>query len=315
MDTLSEEPVFVFIYYVSRSGSTFLMNELSKAKGVLTCPEGDILIDIFLRVKNRNRLVTINDWQKISNKLAQNEKMQIWRLDLIKLGYRVINKRFKDAFFQVLLSYAEAFNDRTDYIMFKSTLLINRELSIEDFVEKRKIKIISLIRDSRGIYASQKKFKLFPSGHQMADNPITVSYKWENHYKISLYYAHNDFFSIFLYEELIRNLDRVIIKIYHFIGLTFNERDSLLDGTHKMKIPVQQWNYHEKIGLPPISESINAWTKQLSRQEINIIEYLNGKEFKNLGYILTGEGVNLNFQCVVFLYRHIKFLLKRAILK
>lgn len=314
MVTRSEEPVFVFVYYVSRSGSTFLLNELSKIKGVITCPEGEILEDIFLKRKKIKSAISRNQWKRISANLSENEKMKIWKIDLEKLGRQIIGQNSLDAFFLVLREYSQVEIIPCNYIVFKSTSLLNQN-SLNELAGNRKVKIISLIRDCRGVYASQKKFRLYPSGHKMANNPITVSFNWKKHFRNSTKYNRSDFFSIFLYEDLIYTLEATIKRIHEFIGIDVKASDILPKGNQISKIPTEQIQFHGKINSPPNYESIYLWQKELSNQEIGLIELINKKELINLGYCLKSNIATINATSIVFLLRHLKYLLKKFLLK
>ena len=315
MDTHSDEPVFVFVYYVSRSGSTFLLNELSKINGVLTCPEGDILVDVFLERKKINSPINNSEWKKISATLSNNEKLKLWRIDLAKLGEQIIGQNPINAFFQVLRNYSLIDNISYDYIVFKNTKLLNSNVLSNELIRNKNVKIISIIRDCRGVYASQKRFRLFPSGHEMANNPITVSFKWKNHYRNSMKQIQNDFFLMFMYEDLIDKFELTIKYIHEFLGIEVKINDILPKGNQISKIPAEQIQFHNKIGSTPNHESINLWQKELSIQEIGIIDLLNKKELKNLGYFMTSRKVSLNITFMIFLLRHLKYSMKKLFLK
>jgi hypothetical protein len=273
----------IFITYINRSGSTFLLNQLSKFKGVLALPEGEILVEKLLRYPQQ--LANIN-----LNELFQSDfKLLSWNLS--KKDINDINTQAKniEVFFNVLNKYRDVNCPESDILLFKAYEFIHMDnLFKRDIQDKYNFEIIAIIRDIRGIFASQKNN--YYRGRGLENNPFSAVKKWNDFIRNYQKFA-NDLIPV-QYESLILNFENVFKNLLIKINPEFEKRGKIEYKTVSDIIPPSQKNLHPFIDLPPIKAKVDQWKNELKKDEIFIIEYYGGRSLKSLGYLFENPEVN-----------------------
>jgi len=253
----------ILITYINRSGSTFLLNQLSKFKGVLVIPEGEILVEKLLRHPEQNTYINLCV-------LFKNDfKLQSWNLSIEDINNIDTQSNNIVVFFNVLNKYREINYPDSDILLFKAYEFIHMEnLFKRDIQERYNFKIIVIIRDIRAIFASQKKN--YYRGRVLENNPYSAVIKW-NEFIRNYQKSANDLIPV-QYESLILNFKNVLNNLLIKINPELQKRVKIENKTVSDKLPPSQRNLHQFINLPPIEAKVDQWKNELKKDELFIIE-------------------------------------------
>lgn len=217
--------------------------------------------------------------------IKEDKKLKHWGLkieDLIDLEGAKTNL---DAFAEILKTYRNKHNQEAHSIVFKATRLIDIYAGLSDEItSKYNIKFISLIRDGRAVYASQKRTVDPYTNGKMSNNPLITAEQWNNLINRSNKYKDNPDFIIIKYEALIKNLRE---EMSHLLGRlnTSSDLSFLSDkGDLVVRIPRDQISLHPNILKSADIQKINAWRRELSANEIYLFEKYAGDSLSMMGY-------------------------------
>ncbi len=307
---------YIFLSYLNRSGSTFLVNQLSKSSEICVCPEAEILYEILLKQNRHNS--QIKDTEQVLKHIGQNYKWQLWQCNLSELN------SFKgtgfDLFLKILDLYKETHHKTCNYILFKHNYLINFNPYYSDI---NNLFWIVLLRNPYSIYASQKTTISPYTGKVMCNNPIAFIDGWNSFYKKSHQNQNSNNF-LLTYEDLILNCDKWIKKIHSFLKLSveWNLQKKNKGQINKM-LNEEYKSIHPDIDKRPNPASILKWNNSLSQIEvcalsnfmIRQIDYIREPETKkNLFYYISLSYWIIQRK-IVYIKIQIKDIIKRGIKK
>lgn len=302
----------VFISYINRSGSTFLLNLFSKSKDILACPEAEILVNEFLILPEKK--FTLNELyiQKLNKYIKHDLKFKNWNLKFQEIsGIKNVRKNF-DAFVYILNKYREKVKPKAKFIIFKAERIVHlyNSISEEDKI-KYNLKLILIIRDCRAIFASQKSTYFIDKQKPMSSNPVYTAILWNiflSKYKILK--KRNDVILI-KFEDLISNLHAKFCELLDIISISeFDFSDSVAGDLYD-RIPLNQKEIHKNILDAQKLDKINDWNQTLSRKEIKLIELTSCKYLQLFGYEIFDQRFNIIYIFLLFkfLYNYLKFYL------
>lgn len=276
---------FIFLSYVNRSGSTYLINILSKKKGFFVCTEANILIDLFLKDPLNYSGNSIIFKRQFSHAITYDEQLKLW--DLKRVYKKKIPKGQTN--FEMLLnllnSYKELFSPSSEYIVFKSNNLI-QVYNEHTLNNQKNIFYISLIRDVRGIFASQRKTINPYTKKVLNKNPLITAYAWKN--LINQTFINTECNNIFAirYEDLISDNEKSLQKLFY----KFNIPWLTIEPNEKLwienRIPLKEKNIHPHIKQNPIPMKINSWEEELSISDLSILQKVTSTELKQMRYVI-----------------------------
>lgn len=269
----------IFLSYYERSGSSFLLNKLSKFKDVVVCPEGEILVNILLRSPDVGRKI---DFQRL---FSEEKKLVNWNLDKNEL--LLIQRNFIESdnfsgiktFIAILDAYRRLNNHFAKIIIFKAF-----EISYiipgfkEKLPKKYNYKFISLIRDGRACYSSF--LNAFPLAGGVLRHVTYHSLKWKHYVKKVLEQKNRTL--IIKYEDLILKYDEVFSEVLNYIGI--KDLDSEEKNNYFLKLNKDEKKIHAKIIHPPDASRVNAWERLLSDNEVCVFNLYAGKYLQKMGY-------------------------------
>ncbi len=259
------EPTYIFIGYCDRSGSTFLLNELNKIEGVVVCPELDLLVRVLL--KNPNKEINPIFLRNFRKAISNDKKFTLWDIPIDSTGC----KSRIDLFFKIIDDYSHKFTQNPRFIVFKERSILEYYKVLGN--SYRNVCFVSLIRDPRAVFASQKRTITFSQNRLMSNNALTTVRIWNRHCKTNEKFKNNNILlNTITYEEIIGNLESTIQSLFRWI----EKKDSPI--SYKTDIGTQLfYNKEEKhilVSEPPIISRITAWEKELSAADIAIIEHI-----------------------------------------
>ena len=275
-----------FLSYLNRSGSTLLARKLNEFKDISVgielkqkpsvvksfCAESGDELDYWLDQVYLDK--KFQSWQIDRNELADN---------LAKQGYPIYFNHFlKHALWQYFK------NDGSKILIHKGKQHIGQLDKAEKLYPGSKF--IFIDRDPRGIYNSQKR-SLDSTTKKIMQNDIikfVIGYK---HIQQRLkYYSHskkhNHKLLIIRYENLINRENEELKKVINFFNVTDTKCD---ESNYFEKIPEGQKHLHKNLDKPNKKSRTIAWKKELTDDEINLLNYVLKRELQENNYRIEGE--------------------------
>lgn len=276
----------ILLTYINRSGSTFLLNTLNKHKSIAACPEADVLANLLL-VKPYNKLSEYNR-TFLRKTICEDPKFKLWNLP--NSIWNIPNE-ISDNFslFKYLLElFRKTYKPEASYVVYKAERLFQLMPDIFEFnPAPSNIKVISLVRDIRGIYLSQKKTLIPESGKPFSTNPVKTALYWRD-YVCFLKNTIPQKKLIVRYEDLITNYKNILSELFVYLELSacYLDKSSynitqFLSGEHK--------EIHANIDALPIIDKIETWVHELESNEKRILEIITTKDLKHLNYPLSPD--------------------------
>lgn len=266
---------YVFLSYVSRSGSTFLSNELSRYENIYSLPEFTLFSSIFRLEKTdrKSRLNLVNLLPKdnhldnyihifdIIENIILNEEQENW----IKL--------IAENFFGVIFK-------PKDILILKKGDFLSLKYKTENLLGEKNVSHVALIRDPRALCHSLNSTFRIGSEETFSKGSFLWSISRIKSFAKSIEKNKNDSnFYLIKFEKLIFDLFNSINSIG--IDILNSQRSSKA----KLEINGAESALHKNILSPPIKEKVNKWEEGLSEIQIQYIEtmlksYLNKYDYE-----------------------------------
>lgn len=262
----------VFLTYVNRSGSTYLSNLLSASNDICVCPEGDILVSLFLESPGKAFRLDVHGRAEVMQLLQSDSKLKYWGIgDEILPVLEEVDSNI-GAFLAFLQYYRLKQKPEASCILFKA----ERLASLFQVIENNRgtsntFKYLSIVRDPRGVFESQKRTRIPGTDRLMSSNPVYTAIYWNHHSRAILgFRKQNDCFQV-LYHDFIYRMNEVLSALSIFLGIDLDgitaERGDLSE-----RIPDSHRLIHQSVSDVPLKEKIDKWKGELNPVEITLIE-------------------------------------------
>lgn len=282
---------------MNRSGSTFLVNQLSKVPDICVCPEADILYELLLL--DPNRIIRNKDIYKWNILLENDYKFKNWGLPIQSLlNEKVSGERTLTLFIRIIIDFQRKNFPHSKIIVFKQNFLYRLASNVKnhngiDFF------YISLIRDPRGIYHSQKNTVTPQTRKVMCKNPLILIREWNEYVKMHQYLLHDKNFRLLFYEDLILDYENTINSLFDFLDIQKQYKTYInFATTHSTWIQKNDSFMHPNIDKDPIFENISKWQGKLTKKELAIIYIYCA----NNSYYSITKGAALNAIYLIIYY-------------
>jgi hypothetical protein len=284
----------IFLTYINRSGSTYLAQILSVSEEILVCPEAEILVEKFLEAPEKNFILTDTLRNELIQQINNDWKLRHWDLrpeDLESLSKASNNF---DAFFLLLCIYRDRIKPAATKILFKAERILHLWEKLEKLYRgDNLLHLIAVVRDPRGIYASQKNTRWPGSEKPFSDNPVHSCLFWRRYVKEvqRLLILHSEI-SIIRYEDLLNKPEETLEYLTQKIRI---KRIPFLPekGDLDSRIPEDQKHLHGNIKAQPVREKEKEWQGILNNYEIDLIQIMTNKYMNKLGYATEIRKVSL----------------------
>lgn len=283
----------ILISYVNRTGSTFLSNEFSKYDSILVCPESEVLVTYFIASEKPY----YNQPKKLFHLLRQiietDPKLKYWNLNISDFSnLNSFNNNF-EIFLAILITYRNQIKPYAKTIVFKADTLAYYFDKIHSFyLERYKIKFISIFRDGRAAYASQRITIGAKTQKPMNKNPVKAAKIWKNWINICLIHNTSPHFIIIRYESLITDFQHEFDNLLHKLQMDVEIVKKNKHGDLYERIPPNQRSMHINILKPPLKNHIDKWINELPANHIVIFEKIAKDELILLNHKLIKPHVN-----------------------
>lgn len=293
---------FILVTYYDRSGSSFLLNKLSEYKDVFVFPEGEILVNIFLRT---NRI-----WKKIELErlFREDRKLKKWGVEIENL--ESVQKDIDNGssgleiFFSILFHLKEKKNPEASVIVFKAYELSLLKLSLLKERTGLEILIIFLIRDGRACYRSIREN--LKCGRRQAGSPEYHAIKWKSFVKKAINEA-GESIIIIKYENLVLGLEDYLKKIFRLIGKN-QMKDRGVKNAYYHQLDRREKRIHKNIIYSAILDNVNRWKEELGTYEIAVFQKFAGDVIEAMGYEMLDVSFHGEKRIFLFFRRAYSFL-------
>lgn len=278
---------YIFLSYLNRSGSTFLINQLSKVPQICVCPEADILYDLLLTKPDMKiKKYHLKKWKPL---LKSDRKIKIWKINVEEiLSKQYPGKKNYELFLQILNGFQKKHYPKSSYILFKHNYihkLINREI----FDPSVRIYWFILQRELPAIYSSQKLTVDPHTGKSMCKNPLWLAQTRKSVFRTTEHELHEKKNRLFIqFEKMISNHIPEMNRILSFIGIKDSFTIYLGQAfRHSDWIDPFYKSLHPNVEKSPITERINAWRNKISvydqyiLQKYSMKNKINASEYSN----------------------------------
>jgi hypothetical protein len=266
----------IFIVGAPRSGTTLLRAMLSRHPRIGLCDETYYLFTVYQRCRAFGDLADPANREALIESYLATQRVQQLNIDLPRLKARLMaDGTSYPAFFATFLQfYAEAqgkarAGEKTPHhAKYVHTLL-------EWYPNGR---VIHLVRDARDVCASLGNM---PWGRKSASANAGL---WADLTLAAERGQGNPRFSRVRYEDLVANPERTLRDLSDFVG---EQYDSAMLGTTPVSTAEKPWflRSHEALS----KERMGVWQRQLSRNDVDLIEAVAGSVMVSMGYELRGR--------------------------
>jgi hypothetical protein len=255
---------YIFLSYINRSGSTFLVNQFSKLDIFCVCPEAEILYNIFLQKPNQKS----HSNKSLLKYLLKDKKFIHWKL-LPSSIENILNSANSNGviFLQILDLFRKTHFPSSKYIIFKYNFIIELKSYFESIRLDHSYYWISLHRNPLTVYASQKNTTSPNTQMIMAVNVVHFcsqviklesllkKVKIEENLRIK-------------YEALILDFTMEYKNIFNHLGIkTISPGFISNPGKIKQFMSKEYRDLHPYINLPPDNKRIYPLTITPSKHE------------------------------------------------
>jgi hypothetical protein len=272
---------YIFIIYINRSGSTFLANQLSKLNEILVCPEAEVLVNM---LKNPDTRLSRKEQESLGSAIENDRKLKHWNLDIDLM--KTDSQSRPELFFNILDYYRSGTKPNSRIIAFKAVDLINYVDILHDYGIHKGLEIyfISLIRDPRAVFNSQRQTYVDHRKKYMNRNPLTTVYQWNYLLTKSINYASLYKLVILKYEDLVNNLEMELNKLLNIIDVHGEHPFAGVQGDLKARIPLDQLSMHQHITDPPIPAKVNQWQTECKILTQELIQHYTKEGLMQMRY-------------------------------
>jgi len=283
----------LFISYINRSGSTFLANEFSKYDSILVCPEAEVLVYYFIQQKEPLFLKPEKLDLLLSGLMSGDPKLKHWNLKISDFNDISQYQNNFEIFVEILKKYRDQVKPEASTILFKAdTIAYFCDNIPEGSFKRYGIKIISIIRDGRASYASQRETIGAIKQKPMNRNPIKAAALWKKWIRFYSNHESDPRFVYVRFEELINNFYNQFNHLLTDLVLDKEIESKKEKGDLFKRIPPNQRAMHQNVLKSPLPEKIDMWKQILSPIHIEIFEKVSRKELIQMGYVLMNPESN-----------------------
>jgi hypothetical protein len=312
---MNEGTRIIFLCYLNRSGSTYLAQQLSRAEAILACPEAEILVQEFLEdpaapFHAEHRL------SRIIRHSQEDYKLRTWDLQESQIKNIHSAATNLEAFITLLCAYRDRIKPSATIILFKAERLLALVNKIRETAQgEYPLHFISMIRDVRAVYASQKSTPMLPGDKPMSKNPVKTAMQWKHFVSATLTLKNKGNVLCLSYENLVTDIAGTLNNLLASLVLkgTNLSDNSMKDLSHVM--PDDQKAIHSNITSPPIAGKMVEWKDVLSDREVFTCQAITKKMMHELGYQPVPLPMKYNLLYLVFPWSMIYYYARNVLKK
>lgn len=273
-----------FIFFDSRSGSSFLARLLVDRAGAVISPEANFVPRVLRKKFSRLRFRRTREFAEI---LEADDKFRDWKIDMRRFHLYLVKAKARTKtdyvnaiveFYLMEAGYAPSYLRKFGFK--KGHYQYHHHAISEVYPEA---KFICVIRDGRAVFNSKRKSIYSKTGQPFETEPEEAARKWvrcvENFETLLREYP--DRTRLVRYEDLIADSESEIQKLADFIGLKVKE---IPGGGYQYEVPSRYGSLHENVDIDPIRAKIDQWRDELPAADQRKFEAMAGEKLTAFGY-------------------------------
>ncbi|MFC2061372.1 sulfotransferase [Elusimicrobiota bacterium] len=285
-ELIQKDPFFIF--YDTRSGSTFLSNLLIKSACIAIPPESNFITKIIL-LYNKDSISNKNELHKVLDIIRSEDKFEDWNIDIDLIEKEIENRLPVSVRALILLICAKYKDDNfpeADIFGIKKGSYVNFYRKIKEIFPESKF--IGIIRDGRAVFNSKKNSIRSETGKPFETDPYRAAKQWRRAVRL-LKKIEDEYQDILIikYEEIVKDTVSIIEKVCDYLDIPYNSENTADD--RKYYVSEKYGDIHKNINEPPDSSRITAWRQELTEKEIYVFESITYKELIKEGYELVNR--------------------------
>ncbi len=278
---------YLLVPYISRSGSTLLLNYLSQHQDFCVCLEADVLVKHFLQ-QPYTKNINPGTQKKYVEFLAHNDaKLSNWGLKSSDIEIIASQANHLEIFLSFLNQYQKRYCADAKIVVFKAAEIVDilEKLKTAD-LQHYSIRYLTLFRDPRACFASQLTTIDPYSNREMNKNPLITAYTWNKLAEKSRHFKENnpESYLELRYEDFILNPHKILNEIAKSFATTICDLKSPKSSWLFNKIPAEQKIIHHRVNFNPDPNRANAWKSKLKKTMVAIVQIETKGYRKHLGY-------------------------------
>ena len=308
---MTNQKKYVFINYISRSGSTYLCDLLSRYRDISVGIEAGFPgFPNTIMPLSRDLLHNEEELNTYLDELFLDVRFCEWKISREQIFNSLIKLEFPVDFKKILTTCLDCYFGESDDSLFR---VHKSGYYLECIADVRRLfpngKMIFVVRDPRAIFNSQQQAKSLYSTDKMGANIFSFILLYKQRIaslKKELYAQ--DFLTVF-YEKLIDNPDENILEILDFIGVSNLEKKENIN--YRDNIPDNQKDLHTNVGSVAIKNNKQKWIEGLTKIQILLIERALADEMNYLNYSFSSPSLKYPFEKLRFARLYSSFMFYR----
>ncbi len=295
-----------FILYDSRSGSTFLANQLARCSDVLIPPESNFL-QLLLNQYEKSVIENSEDLKTVLNIIYSDPKFSDWQLSRENINALLANKlplKQRDLIIELCKAYQASACPRAALFGVKKGNYMYHYKEIKTLFPKSKF--AALIRDGRAIFNSKKTTIHSASRAPLETDPIRAAKQWTERVSTmrEIQKEYPEDVLIIKYENLVTMHEGEMQRACEFLEIPYHRGKASQVAAKQYDVPQRYGSSHENIDKRPLSSRIDAWKESLTESEIRKYEMVAFAALKRENYVLENSPPSLLlYWCLCFVRR------------
>lgn len=281
---------FVFLNYISRSGSTLFCRLLDEYQGIDVGIEAGFSDSIYRLLPIQYEKIDSNKMlNKYLDELYNDIRFKEWKISRDHLLKRLNENDFPLTFKEILQGCMDEYFSLNGLSQESSVYVHKAGDYIDILDDVKKIfpgaKNIYQIRDPRAIYNSQKNATCIYTGKKMGWSLTYFVWQYKKRIRIINQDTNHDNLLSFRYEDLVKDTHLVMSDVLKFIGNDGCKKENYKE--YSERIPGNQQQLHENVAKCTNENSLDKWKDGLEDYELAFIQKKLSREMEDMQYPFT----------------------------
>lgn len=279
---------YLLVPYISRSGSTLLLDYLSQYQDFCVCLEADILVKHFLQQPYTKNVDPSTQKKHVEFLTHNDAKLSGWRLKSSDIEIIASQANHLEIFLSFLNQYQKRYSADAKIVVFKAVEAVDilEKLKTAD-LEHYNIRYLTLFRDPRACFASQLTTIDPYSNREMNRNPLITAYTWNKLVEKSMQFKEKNHESLLQlkYEDFVLNPHRVLNEIAKLFAITICDLKKSKSDWLFHRMPAEQKRIHHRVNLDLNPNRTGDWESKLGKTTVSIIQNETKSYRQPFGYL------------------------------
>ena len=285
----------IFAMYVSRSGSSLILNELSKHPKILSLNEWAIPPEyIGINGFKSPAVSNSNEARQILSDICVRSKLSKDHCELLSIANLAYPITAFEMIITIMNCVADSMKPEAEIIIYKGDPV--NSWWFHSFEQKKNYQFLLISRDPRGIYNSQQKSRYAYSGGCFSLSPYQTCKEW-----LSLQQIDEENIIRVEFEYFLSNQNKATLEVLEKMQLSGELSDPSSFG---IGIPIEELHLHENLSKSTMKEKASEWNTELSEKHKRFINSF--LKYHGFNKLLAENSIYLHptiYASEIFLYQ------------